>query len=557
MLPRAAIYMFARFPYFLVLAAALAACGNSKSAGKGDVDESQPPAIPTELGKADGAERLVATDVQSAHPYRNDATQTFAVSLADLPSCATTARLHFDVLRTEADYDFVTVEPAGQPAQSFDGDRDDTWTEWFDIRSDAVTVRLATDGSITRHGFEIDAIEWDGTPAGCPEVRFPPCGAGTVDLAKQPGTCECPAIPQCESIDNVEVVHGLSRGFHVSVKRAVGAKAFETRTGPADELITTEVGTVDTTRLAALVRRAAAKGLLQGAGYERPHGVLHRDEVTIKAGAYQVTFVAGEGGHDPAIVEIAAEIDALMNCDSGALACGSGFSCEAEGSCREAPGCVCPALYDPVCGGNGQTYSNGCAAACASIDVVHAGECGIAGDMCGTMLGLPCQDDRRCRYAEGTFEAPYPDASGTCVDRDYCDAPPDCAHLAHPAVPGQWACESNACAWRAGAVWKAVENGRFETAHPYANGTSVWKEVALPADAQMLRLSASTFRLERGYDFLEVWTWQGTAWQRVRRYTGTAGPTVADEVPGRFHYLRFVSDSSITDQGFVVDAEWR
>jgi hypothetical protein len=210
-----------------------------------------------------------------------------------------------------------------------------------------------------------------------------------------------------------------------------------------------------------------------------------------------------------------------------------------------------------VCGGNGKTYSNGCVAACANIDVSHIGECGIAGDPCGTLFGFGCLDERRCRYDASTFEAPFPDAGGTCVEASYCDAPADCGHLAHPAVPGAWACTSNTCGWQAGLVWKQLVNGRFETSHPYANSTSVWKEMYLPAEAQALRLVASSFRLEPGYDFLEVWTFTNGAWVRAARYTGTAGPRATDELPGRFHYLRFVSDSSITDQGFRVDAEWR
>lgn len=38
--------------------------------------------------------------------------------------------------------------------------------------------------------------------------------------------------------------------------------------------------------------------------------------------------------------------------------------------------CVCPAIYQPVCGTNGVQYSSGCAAACVGAAVAYAGECG-------------------------------------------------------------------------------------------------------------------------------------------------------------------------------------
>jgi hypothetical protein len=270
----------------------------------------------------------------------------------------------------------------------------------------------------------------------------------------------------------------------------------------------------------------------------------------------ELTFVAGQGNHSVAVQALVDEFEALFSCEgtSAGLTCGSGLVCE-ENACIEDQSCVCSAQFDPQCGADGHTYSNACAAGCANAAIAHAGECGTPSDFCGGMQGLACSDDNRCRYGASTFSAPCPDASGTCVARTYCDAAADCNGLAHPAVPGSWSCETTACAWKAGIQWKAA--GHFETANPYANGQSVWHELYLPAEAQALRLVASRFRLENTYDKLEIWSWKNNAWTLVKTYSSATGPVASEEFAGRYHYLRFVSDSSVTDQGVALDAEWR
>lgn len=47
-------------------------------------------------------------------------------------------------------------------------------------------------------------------------------------------------------------------------------------------------------------------------------------------------------------------------------------------SCSVFNECVCPELYDPVCGKNGQTYDNPCSADCDGVEYI-SGECPIYG----------------------------------------------------------------------------------------------------------------------------------------------------------------------------------
>jgi hypothetical protein len=540
----------------------LAGCAVDKDElGKGEVAGGLPPGTPGQsggLGKADDAARVVAVDLQSQHPYQNDTYQTFNLALdALVPWCAHQTRVHFAVLRTERDYDFVSVKgSADTAAQVFDGTHDDTWSEWrqLDAENKHIDVVLDTDYSITRHGFEIDSVEWAGAPI-CPMIAIPPCAAGQVDVNPPRGVCECPAMPTCVAVADIEITHTTAHGHNVRGHQTSGTGAFDLAPGPADGIEAKQIGTVAETAVFDVMRLAASLRVLAGPSYET--ATNPGEHLVIRFGAAEIRYAAPVGEHSAAVAQVVAAFESLFLCASeDAITCATGLVC-ADDNCVAPGSCSCTEEYTPVCGENGVTYGNACKAVCASAPVVHPGECGITGDLCGTIRGLSCRDGFRCRFDVSIFDYPYPDAGGACVAQDYCDAPTDCDHLVHIAVPGAWACNANTCAWETGIVWSPVAGWSFATSHPYGNNQSVWKKLYLPAGAQQMRLSAAgVFALENGYDKLEVWTWQNGAWKKVKTFTGSQGPTADDVFAGRYHYLHFVSDVSVTEHGFDLTAAY-
>ncbi len=548
--------MFARLSLALALPLLATACVAPKDDAKGVVDDSLPPSIPTESGKSDDPAREVAIRVESPHPYANNFNRKYPVK-PTLPACANQVRVHFSILRTEANYDFVDLELGGAVVESFDGNHDNTWSAWHPVSADGLVVRLTTDESVTRHGFVIDKVEWAGEGPRCPPLVG--CPAGTYGFLAPTEACVCPDQPSCVPLDDIQIDHVFARGFLHTGKRTLGTAGSTLGTGPADGIEATPIGRVDATRLEAVLTLAQANGVLSGPSYDLPVADGFREVLTVRTGDLVQYFTAPSGGHTPAVAAVIAAFEALFVCagDDAAITCDAGYGC-VDFACQEESSCACTEQYEPVCGVDGRTYGNACMAGCAEMPVAHVGECGQVGDMCGGLLGQACFGDNKCRYDVSTWSAPYPDASGACVARTYCDAPVDCNGLPAPAVLGSWACEANTCAFRAGPQWRETVDGRLSTPHPYANSTSVWKQLYLPAEAQAMRLvTGGTFALERNYDFLEVWAWQNGAWTQVRRYTGTTGPGTTEQFLGRYFYLRFVSDSSVTAHGFDVTAQWR
>merc|ERR1712128_185977 len=57
------------------------------------------------------------------------------------------------------------------------------------------------------------------------------------------------------------------------------------------------------------------------------------------------------------------------------------------------PSCICPAVFSPVCGADGQTYSNTCTAACGGSKVACEGECPCTSCSCIEIFAPVCGAD--------------------------------------------------------------------------------------------------------------------------------------------------------------------
>jgi hypothetical protein len=88
---------------------------------------------------------------------------------------------------------------------------------------------------------------------------------------------------------------------------------------------------------------------------------------------------------------------------------------DGSGVCTKIPaGMACDAVYAPVCGCDGKTYGNSCAATVAGASIAAEGECEEPVGDCGGLIGKDCDAGYFCDYSE-EMACGSGDQTGTCT----------------------------------------------------------------------------------------------------------------------------------------------
>ena len=99
-------------------------------------------------------------------------------------------------------------------------------------------------------------------------------------------------------------------------------------------------------------------------------------------------------------------------CDRGGL--GACLKGDVAGTCKPRP-VTCLAISNPVCGCDGKSYDNTCAASAAGTDVATTGACkNSSGQACGSRGQQQCPGNQYCDW-QGQGMCGRADASGVCT----------------------------------------------------------------------------------------------------------------------------------------------
>jgi len=342
--------------------------------------------------------------VESHHPYANGEDHVFPLS--EFTGGASQVRLHFASIDLESGYDNLDIVDAdtGRVLQRYSGDYGSLTTQAFPTSH--LELHLTTDGSVTRYGFRITAIDVFGL--GCLENAD--CGEGYF----------CPVTRECVASPCFQECGTSPLGFE--------DEPCDSSADCAAQLYCAGNGTCQPDGSCDAIADCDA------AGNTFVH-ILCVGHSTCEGGScgYQcgVPILGGEGDACSTSAEC-----------QDALYCAGDGTCKADASCGAPDDCYADgnAWIHVACAGTTQCNAGSCAMDCSPPAECHDGETrmldcntcdcsgglwrctrracpapGGEGSLCGGIAGLRCDAGLLCDAGRGTGSCGMPDRAGTCI----------------------------------------------------------------------------------------------------------------------------------------------
>lgn len=98
-------------------------------------------------------------------------------------------------------------------------------------------------------------------------------------------------------------------------------------------------------------------------------------------------------------------------------------------------------------------------------------------------------------------------------------------------------------------AWISASVDLYESAHPYADGSSLSKTYTIPG-AKFVRLVVRRYDIEKSYDSLKIFDKEGS---EVDSIDGIGNDYISDYVDGDSLTVKFNSDASVNAYGFEID----